>query len=794
MGKISVGLNKVDQISVEKDYFNFKSDNGFGAIKFYRDSVVNVRISRDKIPKKSPSFAVIQKPEKIKPSYVQDEGSLSLESHKIRLELNLKNACLSFFDKNSKLISRDALSTRWTGTEVTVCKELMQDEKFVGLGEKTGPLNRRGNAYVNWNTDKFGYAVDEDPLYLSTPFYIGIHNGLVYGIFVDNSHKTTFNFGASTDRFSWFSAEDGLMNYYFIYGNTVADIIEDYTWLTGRMKLPPLWSLGFQQCRYSYYPDSEIYQLAQTFREKKIPCDVLYLDIHYMQDYKAFTFHEERFPEPAKMIAHIRESGFKTAVILDPGIKVEKGYPPYDSGISEEVFVKYPDGENYTGEVWPGKSHFPDFTAAKVRKWWQRLLPFYADLGIKGFWNDMNEPAAWGQCLPNFLEFDFEGQKTTHREARNVYGMQMARATAEGVHSCNPSERPFVLTRAGFSGIQRFSAVWTGDNVSSDEHLMAGVRLVNSLGLTGISFCGNDAGGFVGEASPELYARWISVAAFQPFFRAHSNVNTRDAEPWSFGEIVEQIARNYIGLRYKLMPLIYSLMRESSVNGMPLCRSFVFEHPHHENTYREEFQHQFFMGRDLMVCPLESAEKFLKIWLPPGLWFNFWTGEELKGDREIIVEAPLWKLPVFVRAGALIPMQELSQHLDEKPKSLILHVYGKGSSTFSFYQDDGASYNYENKDYKLREIVLQENSLLLNKSIGNYPSELRDIKIIFHGISPENIKVNGLGLKTEKVRNRFVEPVYSIDTFSEDKGRDMYEENLTQITLDYSDDEMMIKW
>ena len=555
MGKISETFGHINQISVKDDCVRYNSGNAYGQLTYYRSSVLNVVLSKDEINNKH-SYAVISSPENVHTSYTKDDQVLKFNSDKLKVELNIENGKIAIFDLQDKLISKDGLAVRWLGTEVVVSKELLEGEKFVGLGEKTGPLNRRGNAYVNWNTDKFGYAIDQDPLYLSTPFYIGIHNGMFYGVFVDNSYKTVFNFGASTERFSWFSAEDGEMNYYFIHGDTVAEVIQHYTWLTGRMKMPPLWSLGFQQCRYSYYPDDEIYQLAQTFRAKQIPCDVLYLDIHYMDAYKSFTFDKERFPFPMQMISDIRKSGFKTAVILDPGIKVEDGYGPYDSGIKKDVFLKYPDGENYIGEVWSGRSHFPDFTSNNAREWWKNLLPFYSDLGVKGFWNDMNEPAVWGQCIPNFIEFDFDGDKTTHREARNVYGMQMARATAEGLIENQPGERPFVLTRAGFSGIQRFSAVWTGDNISSDEHLLAGVRLVNSLGLTGVSFCGNDAGGFAGDASPELYARWITIAAFQPFFRAHTVVNSRDAEPWCFGELVEQIARNYIGLRYKLILLL----------------------------------------------------------------------------------------------------------------------------------------------------------------------------------------------------------------------------------------------
>ena len=339
-------------------------------------------------------------------------------------------------------------------------------------------------------------ATRKIPLYQSIPFFMGIHDKVTYGIFLDNSYRTKFNFGASTDdQFSYFSAVNGEMNYYFFGASTVAGIIKDYTWLTGRMKLPPLWSLGYHQSRWGYYPESEFMSIAQKFRDKKIPCDGLWLDIDYMDAYKIFTWHPIRYSQPKKMIDNLHQMGYHVVTIVDPGIKIEKGYFAYDEGVLNDYFIKYPDGKFYTGSVWPGRCHFPDFTKETVRKWWGASFKHLVEPGIDGFWNDMNEPAAWGKNIPDIVQFDFDGNKSTMAEAHNIYGLEMSRATFEGTKQLMNGRRPFVLTRAGFSGIQRYSAVWTGDNTATEKDILMGVRLVNSMGLSGIAFTGADIGG-----------------------------------------------------------------------------------------------------------------------------------------------------------------------------------------------------------------------------------------------------------------------------------------------------------
>ena len=424
---------------------------------------------------------------------------------------------------------------------------------------------------------------------------------------------------------------------------------------------------------------------------------------------------------------------------------MEKGYAPYDSGIENGVFVQYPDGVNFTAEVWPGECHFPDFTSANVREWWAGLVEFYTDFGIEGFWNDMNEPAAWGQHIPDLIEFDFEGNTATHKQARNVYGMNMARATRQGAEMELDGKRPFLLTRAGFAGIQRHAAVWTGDNVASDEHMLAGIRLVTSLGLSGVPFAGYDVGGFAGEASPALFARWISIAAFSPFFRCHSMVNSRDAEPWAFGEEVEEIARNYINLRYRLLPYIYSCMHESSQSGMPLQRSLAFDFPFDENVFDPNFQNQYMFGSSLLVCPVESTKSITKVYLPKGEWCDFHNDKKHAGNQIIYVDCPKERLPVFVKAGAIVSVQPVVQNTSENAgETLELHVWAGADGELEYYEDDGVT-DPQLQDGCCKRLIQYDSKkeVLSLKELGEREtSKFKMIKILLHGskLPPEKVE------------------------------------------------------
>lgn len=689
--------------------------------------------------------------------------------------------CLSYHNRTGEVLMADdpALSMGWQGEKPAHYKVLQSYERFVGLGEKTGPLDKWGRAYRHANTDAFAYGADTDPIYASIPFYMGMHSGRIYGLFYDSTWVSEVNFGASNHRFSSFVAEGGPLTYHFIYGQDAKEILSTYCHLTGYMNLPPMWSLGLQQCRYSYYPDATVLQVVENYRRRGIPLDVIYLDIHYMQDFKVFTWHETYFPDPAALIQKLTAMGVKVVVIMDPGIRQEPGYAPYDTLIEAGAFLQYPDGKPWTASVWPGNCLFPDFTDVQARTWWAGWMKDLATVGIAGFWNDMNEPASWGQSVPALVEFtldDEDGVKHSMLEGRNVYGMQMARATQEGSMQHYPERRPFVLTRAAYAGTQRYAAIWTGDNTASVEHLMLGARLVANLGLAGMPFAGVDIGGFIGEADPALFARWVQVGCFSPLMRIHGMIDSRPGEPWAYGERVEAIATQYIRLRYQLLPYLYAAFREAARRGTPVARSLVLEQPHNPLTYDHRYQNQYGFGHALLVIPCHPQQPFTGAWLPPheGGWCCFYTGQHYKDNQEIPLASPTEQMPVLVRAGSVFYMQSLSvqgkadalQHTGQSADELILHLYaGTGIHETTYYEDEGDGYGYQHGHCLVRKTMADHEArkLHIHAALGSYISTYKTLVIVLHGIDAKQVMVNGNPVFTEPYKHQLLADVPQFD-------------------------------
>lgn len=765
----SVGnFKSVKTIGDGKSY-ELRAENAIVEITPYTPGMINIHFSKDTIRDRF-SYAVVGKPlNEVNFNLKEEKDRLVFTSDSLKLIVRKNPLRFSFFTLNDVLINGDdeGFGTSWIGDQVSTYKKMLPGERFLGLGEKTGNLDRRGNGYENWNTDAFGYGTGTDPIYSSIPFYIGVHDQISYGIFFDNSYKSHFNFGASQDRFSSFTAESGEMNYYFIYHSSIAKIIEDYTYLTGRIQMPALWSVGYQQCRYSYYPQEEVVSIAQTFRDKKIPCDVIYLDIHYMDQYKLFTWNPVHFTQPQKMLADLKKLNFHTTIIVDPGIKIEKGYAAYEDGLKNDIFVKYPDGTNYSGQVWPGWCNFADLTSEKGRRWWGNQFKGYIGDGIDGFWNDMNEIATWGQKLPQLMNFDYDGHPSTTMRARNVYGMQMARATYEGAKNLMGGRRPFVLTRAGFAGMQRYTAIWTGDNSSYDDHMLLGVRLVNSLGLSGVANAGYDIGGFMGNSSPQLFARWMSVAAFTPFMRGHSMINSRSCEPWAYGEEVEEISRNYIQLRYKLMPYLYSSFYESAQTGMPVARSLAINYTFDGNIYNGDYQNEFLCGHGILVCPTSTTRDLAKFYLPEGNWYDLYNDKAYSGKQELILSNPVNRLNVFTKGSSIITMQSPVQNAAEKPfDTLYVHVYnGTEKNSFVYYEDDGNTFAYESGGFYRRTISFDPigKKIEFAEAEGKSDSKFTVIKLIFHGVEPSALTVNNQKQNGHKEYFNFLNPISKFD-------------------------------
>lgn len=767
-------LGNTESVNKRDNTLIIKTAEATARIWIYSPTVIRVNLSKN-FDEKDHSFAVIQQPAK-ELNYTETEQEIEVVTDALKLRIQKLPLRFNLYTADGKALSEDddRFGINWQGSRVINYRKLYADEKFIGLGEKTGDLNRRGSSYVNWNSDVPLHGITADPLYETFPFFIGIHSGLTYGLFFDNTHKSYFDFGATTDnQMSWFGADAGDLNYYFFGAQNIPDIIKDYTWLTGRMEMPPMWSLGYQQCRWSYMSAAEILEIAQTFRDHHIPADVMYCDIDYMEGFKIFTWNNETFPDPKSFIDKLKEMGFRLVTIVDPGIKIEKGYKQYDEGLEKGYFATYPNGENYVGEVWPGRCHFPDFFREDVRQWWGASFTALTEPGVEGFWNDMNEPAAWGQNIPWMVKF---GDKYMP-EVRNVYGMEMARATYEGTKKIL-GRRPFVLTRAAYSGTQRYSAVWTGDNSAYDAHMLVGQRMVNALGITGMAMVGVDIGGFTGDPTPQLMVRWNSLGVYTPMFRNHAMKGMKMREPWRWGDENEKIIKKDIEQRYRLLPYLYSSFYQSHSTGLPVSRTLAIDYTFDDTVYNDSYQNEFMFGDSLLVCPVISTETTVYTYLPAGEWYRLGSDEHYMGGKDYQVDAPLDNLPVFVKAGGILPLQNTIQHTGENGDGILeVHIwYGHESAEFTYYEDDGSSYDYEQGNYHKRDIIFDSvnRQITFAAAEGSFKSKYNQVKLALHGF-------NGY-LSTFKINDQAIEPDLDTNTGT---GYAIFEHGKEQITVDY---------
>jgi alpha-glucosidase len=672
----------------------------------------------------------------------------------LRVKIHFYPCRIEFCTQDGDLINSDdgGKGMGWDGEQVRCWKQLPPEEHYYGFGEKTGPFDKRGTSMEMWNSDIPGYRAYADPIYVSIPFFVGLKNGRAYGIYFDNVHRTTFDMGVESRSYYSFGADGGELDYYFLYGPHPKKVIRGYSELVGRLPLPPRWSLGYQQCRWSYFPESRVREIAETFRQRRIPCDVIYLDIDYMDDFRCFTWDRDRFPNPQRMLDDLSAQGFQTVVIIDPGIREDAGYWVYEEGLKGDHFCRLSSGELYVGRVWPGASVFPDFTRSETRAWWGSLHEEMMALGIKGFWNDMNEPASWsgpGGTFPPEVIHDNEGRPVTHPACHNVYGMQMARATYEGCRRLRPDRRPFVLTRAGFAGLQRYTALWTGDNTASWDDLRMSLPMMQNIGVSGQPFVGADIGGFGGTPSAELFTRWLQVGIFYGLCRTHTVTGSADQEPWSFGEEHEELNRQAIEVRYRLLPYVYSTFYEASQTGLPVMRPKWLEFPEEQRVYHHDAE--FMFGEHLLVAPvLWPGITERQLYLPQGDWYDFWTGKQYPGGTDIFVPVDLSTIPLFARAGAIIPMQEVVQYTDERPLDpLVLAIFPCERSTYTFYEDDGISFEYADGQYALVTYTCEKKDeeviFHVGERRGDYRPEERSYLLQIHNVDEEPVTVERNG-------------------------------------------------
>jgi alpha-glucosidase len=641
------------------------------------------------------------------------------------------------------------------GSPVRLYKRRERGERYFGCGERTSGLEKSGSHQVFYNVDPpLGHTASFNNLYSSIPFTFSITDGRAHGLFFDNTHRLEFDLALEDENRAYYGAEGGAIAYYVFCGPTPREVVDRYTELTGRTPMPPLWSLGNQQCRYSYMNEREVREVANGFRERDIPCDVIYLDIHYMDDYRVFTWNQDRFPDPGRLISDLREQGFRVVTIVDPGVKVDENYSVYTEGRARDLFCKTRDGEEYQNAVWPGACAFPDFTNPETREWWGKNQRVLTDAGVAGIWCDMNEPALFipdGATMPDDVVHPGgrTGEARWHAQIHNTYGSLMASAAREGLLALRPDERPFVITRAGYAGLQRHAMHWTGDNSSWWEHLWMSMPQLQNLALSGVAWAGVDIGGFGGDTNGELLARWTEFGVFQPYCRNHTTLGTRRQEPWAFGDPYESVCREMIKLRQRLLPYLYSHFEECHRTGAPILRPLLFEYPEDETTYTAD--DEFLLGDALLIAPItRPGIEHRHVYLPEGTWFHYYSGERFEGPAHILAHAPLGEPAIYVKGDSPVPMGPDAAHTGERQaEPLTLLVYpAQGVGESMLYEDAGDGFGCEEGEYARRRISCESSDghidIRLGEREGSFVPGREEVRLELRGITTaQSILVDG---------------------------------------------------
>ncbi len=619
-------------------------------------------------------------------------------------------------------------------TEMRLGRPLASEEYIYGLGEHTGEMNKRGRAFPIWNVDPpMFHGPETENMYTSIPFYLGLHrnSGRTYGVLIDHTGRVEMDMGKTSEEEVQITVQGNSLVAYFFVGPTPADVVRQYTELTGRMPLPPRWILGYHQCRWGYDTEEKVHQLAARLRERNHPCDAIWLDIDYMQGFRNFTWNTETFPNPSKMAEDLHAEGFHLVTIIDPGTKIDDNYFVYQQGMERDYFCRYQKGKIFTGSVWPGACVLPDYSRSEVREWWGNLYKGLLDQGVDAIWNDMNEPALTNILLENetpmhgtTMSDDVlhraggdqptgpDGPPTLHKFFHNAYGMEMARASYKGLLRLHPNNRSFVLSRSGTAGIQRYAALWTGDNTSQWDHIFMAMTMCLNLGMSGVPFVGADIGGFWNASNGELLARFAQLGALLPLCRNHSAIHNPDQEPWAFGEPFESVYRKAIELRYRLMPYLYTLFHEAATSGAPIMRPLYYHYPSDEEACN--VQDEFLVGDALLSAPVyEQGATSHRVYLPAGTWFDYWDGTEYPGSGWSDIPAPLDRWPLFVRGNSIIPTGPLMQYTDQRltdPLTFTCYMATDGQTSYTLYEDDGSTQAYLHGAFALTTINCHVNN------------------------------------------------------------------------------------
>lgn len=697
-------------------------------LTMFENDIVKVFIG-DKYEESISTNGVVDNLEKGEFIVEEDSNFVIIKGTKVLIFVDKNTTEISFKDLDGNIINEDFQPSFKDEKGNVYISKVNDCLAYYGLGEKGGDLNKKGCYTENFNTDDPETDDDSITYYKTIPFYVALKEEATYGIFFDNSFRSYFDMGKERGDRIFFGAIGGQIQYYFIPGENIKEVVKNYTALTGRMEMPPLWSLGYQQCRFSYFSQEEVRELVKTFEEKDIPLDVVYLDIDYMDGFRVMTFKTPNFDDAAGLISDLKEKGIRTITIIDPGVKVDEEYDVFKRGKEGNHFTKKLDGEIFIGAVWPGDSAFPDFSNKECREWWKsELKKFISEHGMDGIWNDMNEPCVFNNDHKTMLEtclHNSDNGVIEHKEFHNRYGFEMSRCSKEAQEELHPNERGFSMTRATYAGGQRYSSVWTGDNMSLWSQMRMSISMNANLGISGFSFVGNDVSGFGLDSSEELFIRWMEIGPFIPIFRNHSNMYTRRQEPWAFGPRAEKIAKKSIELRYELLPYIYDLYYISHKEGLPIFRPMIMEYEKDMNLLN--MREQFMLGENMLVAPvLYEGERSKTVYLPKGSWFNYFTREKLQGGKWYKLPCELDEILVFVKEGAIIPTYNKKfRNVKERPKNILLKVFGENAKGFH-YNDDGHTMEYLEEKYTYMDIKVVDGK--------------EELKLINNGYSIEDIE------------------------------------------------------
>lgn len=701
-------------------------------LTMFENDIVKVFIG-DKYEESISTNGVVDNLEKGKFIVEEDSNFVIIKGTKVLTFVDKNTTEISFKDLDGNIINEDFQPSFKDEKGNVYISKVNDCLAYYGLGEKGGDLNKKGCYTENFNTDDPETDDDSITYYKTIPFYVALKEEATYGIFFDNSFRSYFDMGKERGDRIFFGAIGGQIQYYFIPGENIKEVVKNYTALTGRMEMPPLWSLGYQQCRFSYFSQEEVRELVKTFEEKDIPLDVVYLDIDYMDGFRVMTFKTPNFDDAAGLISDLKEKGIRTITIIDPGVKVDEEYDVFKRGKEGNHFTKKLDGEIFIGAVWPGDSAFPDFSNKDCREWWKsELKKFISEHGMDGIWNDMNEPCVFNNDHKTMLEtclHNSDNGVIEHKEFHNRYGFEMSRCSKEAQEELHPNERGFSMTRATYAGGQRYSSVWTGDNMSLWSQMRMSISMNANLGISGFSFVGNDVSGFGLDSSEELFIRWMEMGPFIPIFRNHSNMYTRRQEPWAFGPRAEKIAKKSIELRYELLPYIYDLYYISHKEGLPIFRPMIMEYEKDMNLLN--MREQFMLGENMIVAPvLYEGERSKTVYLPKGSWFNYFTREKLQGGKWYKLPCELDEILVFVKEGAIIPTYNKKfRNVKERPKNILLKVFGENAKGFH-YNDDGHTMEYLEGKYTYMDIKVVDGKEELKLINNGYSIEDIEIEII----------------------------------------------------------------